>query len=104
MERTQKGGLKKYGDYVEVTFSGDEDYEACISKVIDALSWEYNSDYGSPFLCRLNGSRIIDKPITDGEGASVPWTVSRYIQSVFVSTSHVKLGVALFEVSCNLSA
>ena len=34
MERTQKGGLKKYGDYMEVTFSGDEVYETCVDKVI----------------------------------------------------------------------
>ena len=98
MERSQKGGLKKYGDYVEVTFNGDERYVTCVNKVIDALSWDYDPEDGTPYLCHLNGCRIMDKSI-DNDGFDVPWTISRYLQSVFVSTSHVKLGVALFEVS-----
>ena len=98
MERTQKGGLKKCGDYVEVTFNGNEVYEAAVDKVVEALGWEYNPVNGSPYLCRLKGSRIIDKPI-ESDGISMPWMISRYVHSVFISTSHVKLGVALFEVS-----
>ena len=59
-------GWFKEGDYMEVTFSGDEVHETCVDKVIDALGWEYNPDDGSPYLCCLSGSRIIDKPIDNG--------------------------------------
>lgn len=94
MERSQKGGLRKCGDYVEVGFSGDDLYNTCVDKVINALDWEYGSLDGSPYLCRLSGSRILDKPIDN----NVPWTIRGYVESVFASMSHVKIGVALFEV------
>ena len=48
MERSQKGGLKKYGDYVEVTFNGDDAYETCVNMVIDALSWKYDPQECTP--------------------------------------------------------
>ena len=80
--KIKKGGLKKYGDYVEVTFSGDKVYETCVDKVIDALGWEYNPVDGSPYLCCLNGSRIIDIPI-DTEGVCPGLSQDTY--TVFLS-------------------
>lgn len=35
MERSRKGGLKRYNDYVEVALSGDEDYDLCMQKAYD---------------------------------------------------------------------
>ena len=97
MERTRKRGLKKSGDYVEVAFSGEEIYDTYVNKVINALAWDYDPEEGSPYLCRLNGCRVVERPVTV-DGVAVPWTISRYLHSVFSSISHVKLGVALFQV------
>lgn len=38
MVRNCKGGMKKVDDYVELKFSGTEDYAQCVAKVLDSLS------------------------------------------------------------------
>ena len=104
MERTRRGGLKKSGDYVEVTYNRDDNYQQCVEKAVIALGWEYNVDDGCPCLCRTSGCRIVDQPIINDVGVQKAWTILSYINSVFSKNSHVKLGVALFEVnqSCKI--
>lgn len=94
MERSRLRGLKKAGDYVEVTFSPDDDYLACVYKAVDVLGWKYDPSDGVPYLCRLNGCRIVNQSLATGS-----WTIGAYVKSVFKSTNNIKLGVALLEVS-----
>ena len=42
VERSRLRGLKKAGDYVEVTFSPDDNYLACVYKAVDVLGWKYD--------------------------------------------------------------
>ena len=44
MERTQKGGIRKAGDYYEVSLSGDDSYSQCVNKALNTLSLDYDKD------------------------------------------------------------
>lgn len=99
MERTRGRGLRKVGDYVEVTFSDDNDYGQCVSKCVSALSWDYDTSDGFPNLCRLSGGRVLNKSIVTSDGVTMRWTLGTYLKTAFVKTSQYKLGLALFQVS-----
>ena len=86
-------GLKKVGDYVEVTFSDDNDYGQCVSKCMSAPS------DGFPNLCRLSGGRVLNKSIVTSDGVTMRWTLGTYLKTAFVKTSQYKLGLALLQVS-----
>ena len=53
---------------------------------------------GCPCLCRISGCRVLDQPVLCNNGAERPWTISRYLCSVFVTSTNYKLEVALCEV------
>lgn len=96
MERTQKGGIRKVGDYYEVSLSGDDSYSQCVNKALNTLSLDYDKE-GCPCLCRLNGCRIVDDDLNVGS-RRLPWTLSNYIDAVGLKSHQIKLGIALFEV------
>ena len=96
MERTSGRGLKKVGDYVEVTFSDDNDYELCVTKCVSALSWDYDASDGFP---NLSGGHVLSKSIVSSDGVTRRWTIGTYLKSAFIKTSQYKLGLALFQVS-----
>ena len=99
MERTRGRGLKKVGDYVEVTFNDNNDYELCVTKCVSALSWDYGVSDGFPNLCRLSGGRVLNKSIVCSDGVTRRWTIGTYLRAAFIKTSQYKLGLALFQVS-----
>ena len=97
MERSQKGGIKKAGDYFEVALAPDDSYQQCVQKALNCLSWEYDPSGGCPCLCRLNGCRVLDVRLSVG-GKLVPWTLSNYLKTIGLKPSSIKLGLALFQV------
>lgn len=98
MERSRKGGLKKYEDYVEVALSGEEDYDLCVQKALTSLKIEYDDEVYEPYICRTSGCKILNQPVIV-DGRELPWTILRYVRSVFrKTTTSIKLGIALLEV------
>ena len=71
----------------------DDTYDMCVSKGVSAPDLDFDR---YPCLFRVNRSRIIDQPVLSDERR---WTISSYLRTVFVSSSHYKLGLALSEVS-----
>ena len=96
MERTRKGGLKRAGDYVEVSLNPDDNYHKCVCKAIHALRWEFEMEDSCPCLCHTSGCHMLDQP--NDAGVQKPWTISSYLNSLFSKNSHFKFAVALFEV------
>ena len=84
---------------MEVGFSVDDTYDMCVSKGVSALDLDFDRSNSYPCLFRVNGSRIIDQPVLSDDGIERRWTISSYLRTVFVSSSHHKLGLALLEVS-----
>lgn len=98
MERSRKHGFKKCSDYVEVTLSGDENYDLCVHRAFASLGIEYDEEEHTPTIVRMQGCRVLDQPVQQ-DGRELPWTISRYVKSVFNKSTHsIKLGVALLEV------
>ena len=98
MERSWKHGFKKCSDYVEVTLSGDENYDLCVYRAFASLGIEYDEEEHTPTIVHMQGCRVLDQPVQQ-DGRELPWMISRYVKSVFNKSTHsIKLGVALLEV------
>ena len=99
MDRTRKRGFSRVSDYAEVHQYGSDTYSEVITKGVQVLSsiedddGEHEGEY--PFLLRINGTRILHRPIGGSEGKPLPWTLVCYLVATFGKVSQgVKLGVA----------
>ena len=57
--------MRKVDDYIELQFTGNEDYSQCVDKALNSFAVVYD-DSEEGCLFRLNGSKILDQPITTG--------------------------------------
>ena len=56
MVRNRKGGMKKEDDYVELKFSGTEDYSQCVDKALDSLSMDLDERQEEACLFRIQSA------------------------------------------------
>ena len=82
MVRNRKGGMKE-DDYVELKFSGTEDYSQCVNKALDSLSMDLEESQEEACLFRLNGFKVLDNPIVDEDGIERPWILARYLETAY---------------------
>ena len=94
--------MKKVDDYIELQFTGNEDYAQCVDKALNSLAVVCD-DSEEGCLFRLNGSRIIDQPINSSDGTEMPWTLMGYLETFFQKRSQFKLGVGVIEVRVTIS-
>ena len=99
MVRNRKDGMKKVEDYVELKFSGTEDYSQCVDKALDSFM-DLEESQEEACLLRLNGSKVLDNPIVDEDGIERPWMLARYLETAYKKQTQFKLGIGIIEVSC----
>ena len=74
--------MQRVDDYVELKFTGTEDYDQCAHKALESLSIEVDESQEEACLYRMNGSKVPDEPIVDEDGVECPWTLARYLECV----------------------
>ncbi len=91
-----RGGLRKDGDFVEVTVNDTDPYHVVVEKACECLNLQFDSQH-TLFLAHVSGTRIRDAHINGGPGYSQPWTMGRYVRHSFSRNTNIKLGVVKVE-------
>ena len=86
--------MRKVDDYIELQFTGNEDYSQCVDKALNSFAVVYD-DSEEGCLFRLNGSKILDQPITSSDGTEMPWTLMGYLEAFFQLKEVPALNAAL---------
>ena len=95
MVSTRKKGFVRHSEYIEMNFKANDHY----STVVEAAAKELHADLGDgvPCLMRVNGSRILDRPIPLPSGSYVSWTLGAYVKHIIGRGSNTKLGLAFVD-------